>query len=119
MVLGHVGLVMLACKRGVWSGLRRRLAAVGQMALTNYLSQSILGVAIFSGWGMGLFARLTQAETLVLAAGIWTAQLVWSPLWLRRFRFGPAEWLWRSATYGRWERMARGEATREEQAVVS
>jgi uncharacterized protein len=109
VVLGHIGLVMLVCKYGLLRGPRRRLAAVGQMALTNYLSQSILGVAIFSGWGLGLFARMTQIETLVMAAGICTAQLVWSPLWLRRFRFGPAEWLWRSGTYGRWERMTKGE----------
>jgi uncharacterized protein len=107
VALGHVGLVMLACKHDWMRWLTRRLAAVGQMALTNYLSQSIVCTAIFSGWGLGLFARLTQAELLLVVAGIWAAELAWSPFWLARFRYGPAEWLWRSATYGRRQRMLR------------
>jgi uncharacterized protein len=102
VALGHVGLVMLVCKRGWLRWWTKRLAAVGQMALTNYLSQSIVGAALFSGWGLGLFARLTHPQLLLVVAAIWIAQLAFSSFWLARFRYGPAEWLWRSATYGSW-----------------
>jgi uncharacterized protein len=106
VALGHVGLVMLVCKYQLFWRLTARLAAVGRMALTNYLSQSIIGAFVFSGWGLGLFARWTHAQVLLFTLGIWIAQLTWSPWWLRRFRYGPAEWLWRSATYGEWQSMS-------------
>lgn len=106
VALGHIGLVMLVCKHGLVRWLTRRLAAVGQMALTNYLSQSIIGAAVFGGWGLGLFARWTHVEVLLFAAAIWAAQLWWSTWWLARFRYGPVEWLWRSATYGQRQSMA-------------
>jgi uncharacterized protein len=110
VALGHVGLVMSLCKKGWMQGLARRLAAVGRMALTNYLAQSIVAMAIFSGWGLGEFARLTQAQLWLVVGVIWAAQLGWSAWWLARFRYGPAEWLWRSATYGRWQPMTAGPA---------
>ncbi|MGE3108131.1 MAG: DUF418 domain-containing protein [Phycisphaerales bacterium] len=111
VALGHVGAVMLACRVGVLASLRSRLAAVGQMALTNYLMQSVLCVLFFNGYGglgLGQFARLERAETYLVVAGVWTLELVWSPIWLARFRFGPAEWLWRSLTYWKLQPMRRG-----------
>ncbi len=110
VALGHVGLVMLLCKRRSMPRLTKRLGAVGQMALTNYLAQSILCVALFSGMGLGLFGRFTQAQLFLWVVGLWLLQLAWSPFWLSRFRYGPAEWLWRSATYGRWEDLVRVKA---------
>lgn len=83
------------------------LAAVGRMAMTNYLMQTILCTAFFYGWGLGYFERLSRAELLGVVAVVWALQLAWSPLWLRYFRFGPAEWAWRSATYGRLQPMRR------------
>jgi uncharacterized protein len=112
VAVGHVGLVMLVCKHGRLRWLTARLAAVGRMALTNYLAQSILGVALFSGCGLGLFARLSHVELLLLTVVIWAAELAWSPRWLSRFRYGPAEWLWRSGTYGRWEPLTAAATTR-------
>ncbi|MBC7771838.1 MAG: DUF418 domain-containing protein [Pyrinomonadaceae bacterium] len=99
VALGHVGIVMLACQAGVLDGLRNCLAAVGRMAFTNYLMQSVLCTVFFYGWGFGQFARLERAELYLVVAGVWAVQLAWSPLWLSRFRFGPAEWAWRSLTY--------------------
>lgn len=96
---GHVALVMLVCKYGVLRRVRARLAAVGQMALTNYLAQSVIQLFVFTGVGLGLFAALERAELYYVVAITWAVQLAWSPLWLARFRFGPAEWLWRSLTY--------------------
>jgi len=85
----------------VMPGLARRLAAVGRMALSNYLATSIICTTLFEGYGFGLFARLQRAELLLVVLPIWMAQLLWSPLWLRRFRFGPMEWVWRSLVYWR------------------
>lgn len=98
-----VGLVMLVCKSGALKLLRHALASVGRMALTNYLMQSLIGAFIFYGWGLGYFGSLSRSEFVPIVLGVWAFQLVMSPLWLSKFRFGPMEWLWRSLTYGRLE----------------
>jgi uncharacterized protein len=99
VALGHVALVMLIVKSNALPSLAGRLAAVGRMALTNYLAQSLICTAIFYGWGGGLFGRIERAPLLAFVLGIWILELTWSTWWLRRFRFGPVEWLWRSLTY--------------------
>ncbi len=81
------------------AALRARLAAVGRLALTNYLAQSILCGLLFYGFGFGLYGRLTGFQLYGVVAGIWALELLWSPWWLARFRLGPFEWLWRSLTY--------------------
>ena len=98
--LGYVGLVMLACRTPVLGRLTRPLAAVGRTALTNYLLQSVLCTTLFYGHGLGWFGSVDRLGQAGLVAGVWAAQLVASRLWLRRFRFGPAEWAWRSLSYG-------------------
>jgi len=77
------------------------LAAVGRMALTNYLLQSIILGFIFYGYGLGLFGRLDSVTAALIGVALYGAQLLFSLWWFRRFRFGPFEWLWRSLTYGR------------------
>jgi uncharacterized protein len=79
----------------------RLLAAPGRMALTNYLIQSVLGVWIFYGIGLGLMTKLPPAEVYLIALAIFAGQVVLSNWWLTRFRQGPMEWLWRWGTYGR------------------
>ncbi len=81
--------------------------AVGRMALTNYLVQSVIATTIFYGYGFGLFGSVDRLGMMATVAGVWIAQLIYSPIWLSRFRFGPAEWLWRSATYGKAQSMRR------------
>ncbi len=98
--LGYIGLVMLACRTPVLRRFTRPFAAVGQTALTNYLLQSVLCTTIFYGHGLGWFGSVDRLGQMGLVAGVWTVQLVASPLWLRRFRFGPVEWAWRSLAYG-------------------
>ena len=98
--LGYVGLVMLACRTEALRGLTRPFAAVGQTALTNYLLQTVLCTTIFYGHGLGWFGSVDRVGQIGVVAFVWAVQLVASPLWLRRFRFGPVEWLWRSLTYG-------------------
>lgn len=97
--MGYVGLAMLFCRSGMFAALRARLAAVGRMALTNYLLQTVIGVFIFYGYGLGLFGRVGRFDLWWFILGIWIVQLILSPWWLARYRFGPAEWLWRSLTY--------------------
>jgi uncharacterized protein len=99
--VGYAAALIWIVKRGLLAGLRRRLAAVGQMALTNYLFHSTTASVLFLGWGFGLAGRFDYAAQLLIVAAIWIVQLIVSPLWLQRFRFGPAEWLWRTLTYGR------------------
>ena len=97
--LGHIGVLMIICKSGILAALRRRLVAVGQMALTNCLTHTIICTTIFYGFGLGLFGRVERFGQLGFVLGIWILQLLISPIWLRHFRFGPAEWLWRTLTY--------------------
>lgn len=101
VALGHLGALMLVIKAGAMTWLTSRLAAVGRMALTNYLSHSIICTTLFYGYGFGLYGRLSRAELMLVVVSIWAFQLWISPIWLRRFRFGPFEWVWRSLTYGR------------------
>jgi uncharacterized protein len=101
VALGHVGVVMLLCKTGFLPRARAVLAAVGRMALTNYLLQTVLCTTFFYGYGLGFFDRLGRAELLLVVAGVWALELVWSPLWLAFFQFGPAEFVWRWLTYVR------------------
>jgi uncharacterized protein len=75
--------------------------AMGRMALTNYLMQSIVFAIVFYGFGFGLFGRLDPRTALALGIVFYAAQLRFSIWWLARYRFGPFEWLWRSLTYGR------------------
>ena len=77
----------------------RAFAAVGRMALTNYLMQSGICTTIFYGFGFGMFGQMDRTGQLALVVSIWLLQLVLSPLWFRVFQFGPVEWLWRAATY--------------------
>jgi uncharacterized protein len=78
-------------------------SAVGRLALTNYLMHSLICTYIFYGWGLGLFHQLDRTDQWKIVLSIYAFQLLFSPLWLRYFRFGPIEWLWRSATYARWQ----------------
>ncbi|MBC7835307.1 MAG: DUF418 domain-containing protein [Phycisphaerales bacterium] len=99
VAIAHAALVVLLIKVGVLGLLGRALAAVGQMAFTNYLVQSILLTTIFYGYGLGLYTRHAYSEQLLFVLGVWVLQLIISPLWLSRFHFGPFEWLWRTLTY--------------------
>ncbi len=103
-VLGYTALIVLWNRRPP-TDLHRRLCSVGRMALTNYLAQTVLGVLllryVFGDVG------LTRTMLVGFIGVVWTAQLWWSKAWLDRFRYGPAEWIWRIATYRRRQRLRR------------
>ena len=92
-------LIMLIAKSEVIKSLQKRLAAVGQMALTNYLTQSIICSLIFYGHGFALFGQVERTGQVLVIFAVWALQMIWSPLWLEKYKFGPFEWLWRSLTY--------------------
>lgn len=99
--VGYVGLVMLWARQGWLAALRRRLAAVGRTAFTNYIAHSVLCTLIFYDIGLGLFDKVSLAWQMAMVLAIWILQLAISPWWLERHRYGPLEWLWRSLTYNR------------------
>ena len=102
MVIGHLGLFLSIIRSGLLKRVQSVLAAVGQMALTNYIAQTLICIALFFGFGFGLFNKMERHELFYVVVAIWTVELIWSPIWLKHYRFGPLEWLWRSLTY--WER---------------
>lgn len=107
VALGHIALVMLLIKTGFVQGLLRRFAAVGRMAMSNYLMHSIILTTVFYGYGLGLYGSIPRFWQMGFVLAVIALQLALSPWWLARYRFGPAEWLWRSLTYWKIQPMAR------------
>jgi len=100
--LGIFGLIMLCYKSGWFGWLFKLTRPVGQMAFTNYLMQSFMCAIFFYGMGLGKFGHLQRYEIYYVVAAIWVIEIIWSHIWLRYFKFGPLEWVWRSLTY--WEK---------------
>ena len=97
--LGIFGFIVLLYKSGWFNWLFAMMRPVGQMAFTNYLMQSFLCGLVFYGVGFGLFGKLQRFEIYYVLAAVWMFQIIFSHLWLRYYRFGPLEWVWRSLTY--------------------
>jgi len=102
VTLAYVSLIVLVVSRGpAW--LVSPLRPVGQMAFTNYLTQTLIMTTVFyMPWGPRLFGQVDYVGMWGLVLGVWALQLIWSPLWLSRFSMGPLEWVWRCLSYGRW-----------------
>ena len=107
MAAAYLAAVALLVRSRAWPGVRRRLGAAGRMAFSNYLGQSLLCTTLFYGHGLGLYARVPGEWQALVVAAVWALQLWVSPWWLDRYRFGPAEWLWRSLTYAQAQPMTR------------
>lgn len=98
MALGYAALLVLAVPHLAATSLGRRIAAAGQMAFSNYIGTSLVMTGIFYGWGLGLFGRVSPAGQWAFVLLGWALMLAWSAPWLRRYKRGPLEWMWRSAT---------------------
>ena len=105
--LAYVSLVMLWCMGDFLTRLRARFSAVGRMAFTNYITQSVICTLVFYGHGFGQFGQFERWEMYLLVLGVWTLLLIVSPWWLARYRFGPLEWLWRTLTYMKFQPMRK------------
>jgi uncharacterized protein len=98
VTLGHLGLFILVWR---WLGSMRPLEALGRMAFTGYLLQSVLAGLAFGGFGLALWGGVNLVQLWLIAAAIWAAEIALAMLWLSRLPMGPLEWLWRTLAYGR------------------
>ncbi|MGI8422715.1 MAG: DUF418 domain-containing protein [Chloroflexota bacterium] len=92
-----------------WRSLQRGFAAVGRTALSNYILQAIVMNVIFMPWGFGFSDQFGPAKTMLLSVPVYVALMLLSVWWVKHFRYGPAEWLWRTLTYGKLQPMQIGE----------
>jgi len=100
--LAYLAIIMMVCKAGIAKWLTGRLAAVGQAAFSNYISHSVICSLIFYGYGLGMIGKMERYQLYLVVPMVWAFNLLVSPVWLSRFRFGPLEWAWRSLSY--WKR---------------
>ena len=91
---------MLICRSRLGGRLLQAISAVGRTALSNYLLQTVLCTTLFYGHGLGLFGSVERTAQVAIVVVVWIVQLIASSWWTKRFRYGPAEWVWRSLTYG-------------------
>jgi uncharacterized protein len=97
----------LFVQRGLAPAFIDRLAAVGRLALTNYLMHSIIANILFMSWGFALYGKVEAQTGVVIALTVFLFQLLLSPVWLRYFEIGPFEWAWRALSYGSAPRLRR------------
>jgi uncharacterized protein len=109
LAAGYVSGLALLYLREDWRRILLPFAAVGRTALTNYLLQSVLCTLFFYHYTTGLYGRVGPALGLVPTVILYAAQVVFSNWWLKRYRFGPMEWLWRGMTYGNFPPMRKEE----------
>lgn len=95
----YIAIILLVLQRPFCKKLLTPVAAAGRMALTNYLLQTLLCVFVFYGFGLGLYGAVTVTAGILFTIVIYLVQVIWSNLWLRKFRYGPMEWFWRVLTY--------------------
>lgn len=99
VAMGHIALLITIVNIGFARNLMARFTAVGRMAFTNYLTHTLLLTTLFYGYGFGQFGEIPRVGQMGIVAAVLGFQLWFSPFWLARYRFGPAEWLWRSLSY--------------------
>ena len=99
LTAGYLGLFVCLMQSIRWRKLVSWLAPLGRMALTNYLTHSLILSLLFYGYGFGQFGQISRGPQLLIVVAIIAMQWIFSTLWLRHFRYGPMEWVWRSITY--------------------
>ena len=95
VALAWIGWILWIWKAGTSLSLINRLAAVGRMAFTCYIAQTLFCTTLFYGHGFGLFERVDRSGQVVVTMVVWLLLLLFAPRWLAHFRFGPLEWIWR------------------------
>jgi uncharacterized protein len=107
LCLVYVGGLGLLLEKTVWRARLAPMAAIGRLSLTNYLFQSAVCTTIFYGYGFGMYGRIDTTTGFIIALAVFAFQIVISTWWLRRFQFGPIEWLSRTFIYGRWQTLRK------------
>ena len=101
IMMGHMAVIILLYKKGYFTKLMKGLRAVGQLAFTNYVMQTVICTLIFFGYGLNQYNEWEYYQLFYLVIAVWIFQVMMSSIWQRYFLFGPLEWLWRSLTYGK------------------
>ncbi len=99
----YVSLILLSLQTDRCRRILAPIAAAGRMALTNYLTQTLILVTLFYGFGFGLFYQVSLAQGVLMTIALYLIQVCWSNLWFKKFKYGPLEWLWRGLTYKKFE----------------
>lgn len=99
LAIAYASLLIVFCLKGYFSKLLNALAAVGRMAFSNYILQSVLFMILFYGCGLALFGTFNRIQLYFICVFMWLFHLLFSVIWLRHFRYGPLEWIWRSLTF--------------------
>jgi uncharacterized protein len=107
MTLVYLIAISLLMLKPHWASRLAPLASLGKMALTSYLMQTAIGLALFFHIGLGLFMQTPQWLNALLSLAIFALQIIFCRFWLGHFYYGPIEWLWRSATDLRWHPMLK------------
>lgn len=95
LALGYALLFIIAWRAGLFKWALKSLPALGRMALTNYLLQTVIAIFLFYGFGLGLYGDLTRLQLIPIIMALWLGQIIFSRVWLSQFQQGPVEWLWR------------------------
>ncbi len=100
MALGYIFLILFCLKLNLFKHFFQLLSDIGKMAFSNYILMTIVCTFIFYGHGLALFGKVDRVHQLLVVLGVWAIVIIFSRIWLRNYRFGPLEWLWRTLTYG-------------------
>ncbi len=107
LALAYVGLFMLIFQTVAGKKILAVLAPVGKMAFSNYIMHSIIGNFVFLGAGLGYMRQVGPVYYTIFGIAVFIIQIILSSIWLKYFNYGPVEWLWRSATYKKWQPMRK------------
>jgi uncharacterized protein len=107
LAMVYVAILALLFQQEIFQKILNLVAPVGKMAFTNYMSHSIIGIVVFHNIGFGYMQQLGIFALTIFAAAVFIAQIIISTIWLRFFEFGPVEWVWRSLTYGKMQKMVK------------
>jgi uncharacterized membrane protein YeiB len=103
MAAGYLGLLIRLLDSPRWYRILAKLAPLGRMALTNYIMHSLILTSIFYAYAGGMYGEISRAPQMLIVLAIFIIQIPLSSWWLKHYRFGPLEWLWRSLTYKKWQ----------------
>ena len=107
LALAYVALFFLAARTSFGKKCVAILQPVGKMAFSNYILHSLVGCFVFYGFGFAMLHQVGPVYTTLFAFLVFIGQIIFSTLWLKYFNYGPVEWLWRSGTYGKWQKQVR------------
>lgn len=101
VAIGYAGLITLLCQLTIFRKLLNPVAKVGRMSMTTYLSQSVIATTIFYSYGFALYGKIDVLTGTWMAVGIFVIQMIFSEIWLSKFKQGPVEAIWKRVTYGK------------------